>query len=110
MDGSELKRELAKAQASSRRRYPVVLRGAALDYADRAKRQGKSYAKVAAEVGLSVQTLQYWRAAARRRPGLTPVTIIAEPVRERELVIECGALRVRGLDLASVAELLKRLQ
>jgi len=30
-------------------------------------------------------------------------------VPERELVIECGALRVRGLDLASLVELLRRL-
>jgi transposase-like protein len=109
MDGAELKRELAKAQAGGRGRYPAVLREAVLDYASRAKRQGKSHAKVAAELGMSVQTLQYWRANAHRRPGLTPVTIVAERVPERELVIECGPLRVRGLDLASVAELLKRL-
>ena len=110
MDGAELKRELTKAQATGRGRYPSVLREAVLDYASRAKRQGKSHAKVAAELGMSVQTLQYWRATARRRGGLTPVAIIAEPVRERELVIECGAVRVRGLHIASLAELLKGLQ
>jgi transposase-like protein len=108
MDGAELKRQLTRAQATGRRRYPSVLRDAVLDYASRAKRQGRSHAKVAAELGMSVQTLQYWRATARRRPGLTPVAIVAEPVREREVVIECGALRVRGLDLAGVAELLRR--
>ena len=110
MDGAELKRELSRAKATGRGRYPSVLREAVLDYMSRAKRRGKSHAKVATELGMSVQTLQYWRAAARRRPGLTPVAIVPEPVSARELIIECGALRVRGLDLASVAELLKRLQ
>ena len=109
MDGAELKRELTKAHSGGRARYPTRLREAVLDYAGHAKREGRSHAKVAVELGMSVQTLQYWRAAERRRPKLVPVAIVSERVPDQELVIECGRLRVRGLDLAGVAELLKRL-
>jgi len=40
---------------------------------------------------------------------LTPVAIVAAPVIEREPIVELGPLRVRGLDIVGVAELLKRL-
>jgi transposase-like protein len=109
MEAAELKRELVKVQAGKRGRYPVALRDAVLEYAARAKRHGKSHAKVAAEIGMSVQTLCYWRAAARRRGALTPVAIVATATTEREPIVELGPIRVRGLDVAGVAELLKRL-
>jgi transposase-like protein len=109
MEATELKRELIKAKASRRGRYPVGLREAVLEYAARSKKHGKSHVKVAAELGMSVQTLCYWRAVARNRGALTPVAIVPAPVVEREPVVELGPLRVRGLDVAGVAELLKRL-
>jgi hypothetical protein len=110
MDGAELKRELSRAQAQRRGQYPVALRDAVLEYASRAKRQGKSQAKVAAELGMCLQTLAYWRMTARRKGSLTPVAIVAEPPRAQELVVEFGPLRVRGLDVSGVAELFKRLK
>jgi transposase-like protein len=109
MEAQELKRELLKAKASKRGRYPAVLREAVLEYAARSKKHGKSHAKVAAELGMSVQTLCYWRAIARRRGALAPVAIVASATIEREPTVEFGPLRVRGLDIAGVAELLKRL-
>jgi hypothetical protein len=107
MDVAELKRELSRAKGGKGRRYPRALREAILDFADRAKRGGKSHSTVAAELGMSAQTLWQWR-AARRRAALVPVAIVPAPAAS-ELVVEYGALRVRGLDVASVAELLKRL-
>ncbi len=109
MDSSELKRRVRKARSGGRGRYPAKLREAVLAYASRAKRRGTSGAKEASELGMSVQTLQYWRSAARRRGRLMPVAVVAERAPERDVVIECGQVRVRGLDLDGVAELLKRL-
>jgi len=86
------------------------LRDAVLRYATRAKQQGKSHVEVAAELGMSLQTLAYWRALARRPDALVPVAVVAERRPEREVLVEFGPLRVRGLDVAAVAELLKRLQ
>jgi transposase-like protein len=109
MEAPELKRELIKAKASKHGRYPAALREAVVEYAARCKKHGKSHANVAVELGMSVQTLCYWRALARNRGHLTPVAIVAAPPVEREPIVELGPLRVRGLDIAGVAELLKRL-
>jgi transposase-like protein len=109
VDSGELKRRVRKARSGGRGRYPAELREAVLAYARHAKRRGTSGAKVASELGLSVQTLQYWRTAMRRRGELLPVAVRAERAPERELVVECGQVRVRGLDLDALAELLKRL-
>jgi transposase-like protein len=109
MDASELKRELAKVKSGKNGRYPATLRDAVVEYAAKAKEHGKSHAKVAAELGMSEPTLSFWRAQARSRGNLVPVAIVAAPRVEREPIVEPGPLRVRGLDIAGVAELLKRL-
>jgi len=109
VDGGELRKRGRKARSGGRGRYPAELREAVLAYAGRAKRRGTSRAKVASELGLSVQTLQYWRSASRRRGRMMPVAVVAERGPEREVVVECGQVWVRGLDLEGVAELLKRL-
>ena len=58
---------------------------------------------------MSLGTLQYWR-ATERRGKLVPVTIVEAPAPAPGLVVECGQLRVHGLDLGGVLELLRRLQ
>jgi len=86
----------------------VDLREAVLEHARRAKEVGKRDAAIASEIGMSLGTLQYWR-AMDRRGKLVPVTIAEAPA-PAGLVVECGRLRVHGLDLLGVAELLRRLQ
>ena len=107
MDAIELKKQLA--QGRGRRGYPVELREAVLAFA--AKRRGErvSQDKVAEELGMSPQTLCYWRALARQRGKVAPVAIVAKREVAHEVVVECGPLRVRGLDVSGVAELLRRL-
>jgi transposase-like protein len=109
VDSGELRRRVRRARSGGRGRYPAELREAVLAYASSEKRRGTSGAKVASELGLSVQTLQYWRTGARRRGRLTPVALVAERTPVCELVVECRHVRVRGLDLEALAELLKRL-
>ena len=107
MEANELKRRLAHGRGS--RGYPAEVREAVLAYAARRRAERVSQDKVAAELGMSPQTLCYWRALARQRGGIAPVAIVAEPESTRELVVECGPLRVRGLDVGGIAELLRRL-
>jgi hypothetical protein len=40
---------------------------------------------------------------------LLPVKVVAGATVTQEVIIECGRVRVRGLDIAGAAELLKRL-
>lgn len=107
MEASELKRRLA--QGRGRHGYPAELREAVLVYAARRKAERVSQSKVAAELEMSDQTLCYWRALARQRGAITPVAIVREREVSREVVVECGPLRVRGLDVSGVADLLRRL-
>lgn len=109
MDGDGLKRRLRRARSGGRGRYAVDLRKAVVEYASRARQEGKSGAKVAAELGMSAHTLQYWQAAARGHGQLLPVKLVAGATTAKEVVVECGQIRIRGLDVEGVAELLKRL-
>ena len=109
MDGDGLKRRLRRSRSSGRGRYPADLRKAVVEYASGARHQGKSGREVAAELGMSFHTLQYWQATVRGQGRLLPVKIVASTPAVQEVVIECGSVRVRGLDVAAVAELLKRL-
>src|SRR5262245_40599048 len=109
MEVSDLKRELAKAKPAKGGCYPAALRDAVLEYTAKAKKHGKSHATVAAELGMSEATVSFWRSQARGPGNVVPVAIVAAPPVERELIVELGGLRVRGLDIAGVAELLKRL-
>jgi transposase len=109
MEAAELNRELTKTRKGKRGRYPATLREAVVQYASSAKRQGKSQAKVAAELGMSMQTLSNWCRVSRRRGTLAPVTIVAASEPERDIVVEYEPLRVRGLGMEQVTELLRRL-
>jgi len=109
MEATELKRQLARARTDKRGRYPTKLRDAVVAYASRRRAQKASRDVVAAELGMSVATLSYWCAPARARGTLEPVTIVARSEPASVVVVECGPLRVCGLDVASVAELLRRL-
>jgi transposase-like protein len=109
MEANELRRRLAQARSQGRRRYPKDLREAVVAYALRRKAERVCQAKVASELGVSEQTLCYWRAIHRERAGLARVAVVAEQARSEEVILECGPLRVRGLGIEGVAELLKRL-
>jgi hypothetical protein len=110
MDTDELKRQLAKVRGSRGGRYPVQLRDAVVALSDQNKALGKSHRKTATELGMSLQTLCYWRALSRSRGSkLARVAIVQEPTPRRELFVECGPLRVRGLDVVELAELMRRL-
>ena len=90
------------------RRCPRELREEVLEYTRVAKREGKTDVVIASELGMCLGTLQCWRSVARRG-RLMPVTIVSSPTPTAEVVVECGRVRIRGLDIEGVAELLKRL-
>lgn len=109
MEASELKKKLAAARAARRGSYPPALRAKVVAYAAERRAQRVSRDKVAAELGMSVATLSYWCAPARRKASLAPVTVVAAAAPQQAVLVECGPLRIRGLDVGGVAELLKRL-
>jgi transposase-like protein len=119
MEISELKRRLTQGRNGNG--YPPALKAEAIRYAAERQAAGARLARIADELGVLAPTLTYWQKLARRRgkvepgakaePGakLVPVQIAKEQPRTEDLVVECGPLRIRGLDLAGVVSLLRSL-
>jgi hypothetical protein len=109
MDSGDLRRQIKRARRGGQGRCSAQLREAALAFAEKAKAGGQADAKTAAELGLNVHTLRYWRAAGGGRGRLVPVAVVAERAPPMEIVVESGRLRIRGLCVQSLADLLGRL-
>ena len=113
----ELKRALAEWRKQGRRGpYPRETRDAILRYAKQRAAQQASTTMIAAELGIKQETLSLWlhkQEPVASSGALVPVRVVQNAIvrtpRHRELVIELGALRVRGLDVDTLAVLLRRL-
>lgn len=98
------------------RRYSEEARTAALEVLTRRRREGRSYARVAAEVGIHVATLRAWQraetamVAAKSPTTFCPVEVISTAVPGRGHVVHGPrGIRVLDLTLDEVAELIRRL-
>jgi transposase-like protein len=109
VDSEDLRRRIKRARRGGQGRCSAELREAALAFAEKAKLVGQADTEIAAELGLNVHALRYWRATGRSRGRLVPVAVVAERAPATEVVVECGKLRIRGLCMESLAELLGRL-
>ena len=96
-------------------RYPEQLRRQVLAYASRRQQFGDSGKSVALRLGLRPQILIYWQNKASvgvlRRVRLTPPrSVRATPLETGRLVLVTPrGLRVEGLDVTRLAELLRAL-
>ena len=90
------------------RRYPEALKREAVEYLAERRGVGRGIDTTAAELDLPSNTLRIWAATPRRATaGFVPVTIVGEGSR---LVLHGpGGIRVEGLDVATLADLLRRL-
>ena len=73
--------------------------------------RGVSIEQAALEIGVAITDLRRWsRSDQADAPLIVPVQVEAEPVVRREIIVvlESG-VRVEGLTVAEVAELLRRL-
>jgi hypothetical protein len=110
----ELRVELSKLGPRGRgRAYPKGLLEKLLSYTVARRRQGASIVEVASEVGINFRTLARWL-GARKTPRFDRVEVMATSVTSAALaapvVIVHGprGLRIEGLDLIAVAELVRR--
>ena len=87
MDSGDLRRRIKRARRDGQGLCSAELREAALASAEKAKIGGQSDAKTAAELGLNVHTLRYWRAAGHGRGRLVPVAVVAERAPVTEVVV-----------------------
>jgi transposase len=110
--GKELKHELSTLGPRGRGRpYPKGLLEKLLSYTVARRRQGASVLEVAAELGMNWRTLTRWvgEKKAARRFERVEVVATPTPASARALVVHGPrGLRIEGLDLAGLVELMRR--
>lgn len=108
-----LRGALATAERTGAGRpYPEALRAAAVDYRRERERQGAAVREVAAELGVSAISLERW--SRRRREHETSfraIELVGDPVRRASEAVVHGprGLRIEGLTVSQIAELIERL-
>lgn len=92
------------------KRYPAELRQRGVEYLRARQAAGAPLSAVLRELGLRRETLAGWSTPEEieGRPRFVPVAVVETPA-GRIVVHGPGGLRVEGLDVAGVAELLRRL-
>lgn len=104
------------------RRYPSPLRAAVVDHTRCRLDRGESVSAVADSLGLSGQTLSYWLrsgptgAPPRATPAMRPVSVVpADDTADQSLppgrpvLVTPRGLRIEGLDVDALVELVQRL-
>ena len=91
------------------RRYPVELRRRGAEYLRARQAVGAPLSAILRELGVRRATLAGWAAPAKAdtKPRFVPVSVIEEAT--RIVVHGPRGVRIEGLDLAGVADLLRRL-
>jgi len=109
----ELKLELSKLSPRGRgRAYPKGLLEKLLSYTVARRRQGASIVEVASEVGINFRTLSRWL-GERKTSRFGRVEVVAAPpttAAGAPTIVVHGprGLRIEGLDVTAVAELVRR--
>jgi hypothetical protein len=114
---AELARLKSEIQAVDKRgtatRYPDALRDRVVKFIEARRQAGLGIAAACRQLGLPVQSVQYWRktrsGSAIVPVGFAPVTIVESPGPNRFTLQGPRGIRVDGLTLQDVVELMRRL-
>ena len=102
-------RQLVAARGS--RHYSAELKAKVLAYAERRYREGASVSQVAKEVGVNVQTLSFWQERkANAQAPLRPVRIIDETSEARIVLLSRNGIRVEGLSVEQLIDVLRQVR
>jgi len=96
------------------RRYPEALKSEVLAYLAERRRTGRGLATTSSELGIPERSIKLWAGAPRASSAPAFVTMAVTEAREvspasRIVVHAPGGVRIEGLDVASLADLLRRL-
>lgn len=95
------------------RRYPEAVKRDVLAYLAERRKVGRGLATTSAELGIPERSIKIWSSAPRpsSTPTFTTMQIADAPeVLPTRIVVHVpGGVRVEGLDVASLADLLRRL-
>jgi transposase len=112
MDGKALKEKIGEARRASKR-VPEALQDLVVRYVEQQQIAGVSMKEIGSELGMSFHTLSYWRARSSqpRSTSLARVKVV-EPKRTEHVVVvhAPSGLRIEGLSMTQLAELIGRLR
>jgi hypothetical protein len=108
----ELRQALSKLGPRGRgKAYPKGLMGDLLSYTVARRRQGATVRAIADELGMSWQTLSRWTGGRKAGARFERVEVVTAPASApRALLVVHGplGLRIEGLDLDGVVDLVRR--
>ncbi len=107
---SKLRQQLENKR-DSRGRVPAAIKRAALLIIERARQNGMSYRAISKQIGVNNHTLRYWRETSKTKSVIKAVRIAEPNAKPKSEVVLVGprGLRIEGLNLSELAELLVRL-
>jgi transposase len=114
VEAKELREQLATIERRGRGRpYPPELRARVASYLVKRRAAGATLVGVGTELGMSWRTVERWSSpkprASRATSLVRPVAIRAPPTPSAVVVHGPRGVRIEGLDVASLAELIARL-
>ena len=108
-------RQFARGKAPTAIRYSARFRSEVVALVRRRRAEGVALAQLARGLGLSTQTLVLWLRRSPQ-PSLRPVRLVTEPAAEvaerasvRPVLFTAHGLRIEGLDINGLAQLLRSL-
>jgi transposase-like protein len=93
------------------RHYSPELKARVIAYAERRYTEGVSAKQVSDELGVNVHTLGFWRERKKNaKPMLRPVRVIDETSDARIVLLVRNGIRVEGLSVEQLVEVLRQVR
>lgn len=93
------------------RHYSPELKARVIAYAERRYTEGASAKHVSDELGVNVHTLGFWRERKKNaKPVLRPVRVIDETIDARIVLLVRNGIRVEGLSVEQLVEVLRHVR
>lgn len=107
---TRVQRILAACERGRGKRYPADVREEVVRYARGRREQGRSWAKISDELGLSVESVRRW-CVERDEVGasLARVEVVEAAVVGAVAIVSPSGFRLEGLDVASAVAALRTL-
>jgi predicted transcriptional regulator len=111
MSGARIQKRVAALGRRSRgERIPADLRKEIAEYACGRRAEGGAVREIAAETGVSPESIRRWAVRAERAGAtVVPVRVRDAEVSAKIVVVMPSGVRVEGLDVEQAAELARRL-
>lgn len=108
---SSLRAALATHEPGRGKRYPAELKARIIELAQAHRREGASWVRIGADIGIAFETLRRWCLAAEVKPprAMVPVRVVADRNERTLSVVSAGGHRVEGLTLQEAVAVLRAL-